>query len=122
MRTMNYLIVSVLSVVITACLCGYFIVRPYHKMTESLIREEGELCDRIAKATEHNMELSIDLYKMEVELNHLKEEHDLQRIDLAVEKSMRYEQSKELTQLKVQNEKLSKELLEQVERQNGDVQ
>lgn len=119
---MNYLIVSVLSVMITACLCGYFIVRPYHKMTESLIREEGELCDRIAKATEHNMELSIALYKMEVELNHLKEEHDLQRIDLAVEKSMRYEQSKELTQLKVQNEKLSKELLEQVERQNGDVQ
>lgn len=119
---MNYLIVSVLSVVITACLCGYFVVRPYHRMTESLIREESELCDRIAKATEHNMELSIALYKMEVELNHLKEEHDLQRIDLAKEKCLRYEQSKELTQLKVQNEKLHKELLEQVERENEDAQ
>ena len=119
---MNYLIVSVLSVVITVCLCGYFLVRPYHKMTESLIREESELCGRIAKATEHNMELSIDLYEMEVELNHLKEEYDLQRIDLAKEKCLRYEQSKELTQLKVQNEKLHKELLEQVEQQNDDVQ
>ena len=119
---MNYLIVSVISIVITVCLCGYFIVRPYHKMNESLIREESELCDRIAKITDHNMDLSIDIYKMEVELNRLKEEHDLQRIDLAKEKCLRYEQSKELTQLKVQNEKLHKELLEQVERQNGDVQ
>ena len=119
---MNYLIVSGLSVVITACLCGYFVVRPYYKMSEYLIREEGELCDRIAKATEHNMELSIDLHQMEVELNHLKEEYDLQRIDLAKEKSMRYEQSQELTQLKVQNERLRRELLEQVERQNEDAQ
>lgn len=115
---MNYLIVSVISIVITVCLSGYFIVRPYHKMTESLIREEGELCGRIGKTMEHNMELSIDLYKMEVELNHLKEEHDLQRIDLAKEKCLRYEQSKELMQLKVQNDRLHKELLEQVEQQN----
>lgn len=119
---MNYLIVSVISIVITVCLCGYFIVRPYHKMNEALIREEAELCDRIGKAMEHNMGLSIDLYKMEVELNHLKEEHDLQRIELAKEKCLRYEQSQELTQLKVQNEKLHKELLEQVEQQNDDVQ
>ena len=109
---MNYLLISVVSALVTLLLCERLIIRYYHQTNEDLLRQESDLYDRLGEKIERNMELRVELYKMGRELerlreegNHLKEEGKRLREELSLHQK--------------QEESLHKELIEQVEGQGN---
>ena len=110
--SMDYLLISVASALITLFLCERLIIRYYHQTNEDLLRQESDLYDRLGEKIERNMELRVELYKVNRELerlreegNHLKEENKRLREELSLHQK--------------QEESLHKELIEQVEGQSN---
>nr|WP_315030416.1 hypothetical protein [uncultured Porphyromonas sp.] len=108
---MDYLLISVASALITLFLCERFIIRYYHQTNEDLLRQESDLYDRLGEKIQRNMELRVELYKVNRELERLREEGNHLK-----EESKRLRE--ELSLHQKQEESLHKELMEQVERQN----
>ena len=119
---MNYLLICVASAFVTLLLCERLIIRGYHRDHEALLRKQGDLYERLGEKIEHNMSISIDLYKTELEVDSLKEENKRLKTHLAKEQALRCKQNKDRARLREQNAKLHKELLEQIEHQNEDEQ
>lgn len=95
---MNYLMISVASALVTLSLCERFIIRYYHRAHEALLRQRIDLYNQLGEKVERNMELRVELSKMNRELERLREELSLH---------------------KKQEESLHKELIEQVEGQGN---
>lgn len=102
---MNYLLISVVSALVTLLLCERLIIRYYHQTNEDLLRQESDLYDRLGEKIERNMELRVELYKVNRELASLKEENKHLREELSLHQK--------------QEESLHKELIEQVEGQGN---
>ena len=119
---MTYLLICIASALVTLLLCERLIIRGYHRAHEALLRHQRGLCDLLGEKMEHNMSISIDLYETELEVDRLKEENKRLKKHLAKEQALRCKQNRDRAQLRVQNAKLRKELLEQIEHQNEDKQ
>lgn len=100
---MDYLLISVASALVTLFLCERLIIRYYHQTNEDLLRQESDLYDRLGEKIERNMELRVELYKVNRELERLREEGKRLREELSLHQK--------------QKESLHKELIEQVEGQ-----
>ena len=102
---MDYLLISVASALITLFLCERLIIRYYHQTNEDLLRQESDLYDRLGEKIERNMELRVELYKVNRELERLREEGNHLKEELSLHQK--------------QEESLHKELIEQVEGQDN---
>ena len=102
---MNYLMISVASALVTLFLCERLIIRYYHRAHEALLRQRIDLYNQLGEKVERNMELRVELSKMNRELERLREEGKRLREELSLHQK--------------QEESLQKELIEQVEGQGN---